>query len=172
MKMKGYQYADDAILYFHAKPKDIELLTKTLNESVEQLGTWAENNNLALKKNKSILISTQEMSRRHGLKMGVNIKPAVKLRKSDDKWKLANDYFAASMPISDLDKTDVELKIETMNSNVHTYFRDNCGLLDDSSSSLIVKYKDWGSPNQRFHLFEYSVLILMNIRLFAEYGRG
>ena len=70
------------------------------------------------------------------------IKPGVKLPKSDDQWKLANDYFAASMPISDLDKTDVELTIETMNSNVYTYFRENCGLLDDSSLSLIMKYKD------------------------------
>ena len=43
-----------------------------------------------------------------------NIKPGVKLPKGDDQWKLANDYFAASMPISDFDKTDVELTIETM----------------------------------------------------------
>ena len=68
-----------------------------------------------------------------------NIKPDVKLPKSDDQWKLATDYFAASLPISDLDKTDVELTIETMNSNVYAYFWENCGLLDDSSLSMIMK---------------------------------
>ena len=29
-----------------------------------------------------------------------------------------------------------------MNSNVHNYFRENCGLLDNSSLSLIMNYKD------------------------------
>ena len=53
MKMKGYQCADDATLYCHAKPQDIELLTRTANESIEQLGTWAENNNLVLNKEKT-----------------------------------------------------------------------------------------------------------------------
>ena len=40
-----------------------------------------------------------------------NVKPGIKLPKSNDQWKLANDYFAASMPISDPEKTDVELTI-------------------------------------------------------------
>ena len=48
MKMRGYQYADDTTVYCHAKPKDVETLLRTTNESIEQLGTWASNNNLAL----------------------------------------------------------------------------------------------------------------------------
>ena len=71
-----------------------------------------------------------------------NITPDIKVPKSDDQQKLANDYFAAPMPIPDGDKSDMELTIETMNSNVYTYFWENCGLLDDSSLSLIMKYKD------------------------------
>ena len=70
MKMRGYQYADDTTLYCHAKPKDVETLSRTTNESIEQLGTWASNNNLALnsEKTKLMVLSTQELSRRHGLK--------------------------------------------------------------------------------------------------------
>ena len=30
----------------------------------------------------------------------LNIKPDIKVPNSDDQWKLANDYFAASMPMS------------------------------------------------------------------------
>ena len=68
--MRGYQYADDTTLYCHAKPTDVETLSRTTNESIEQLGTWASNNNLALnsEKTKLMVLSTQELSRRHGLK--------------------------------------------------------------------------------------------------------
>ena len=46
------------------------------------------------------------------------------------------------MPISDIDKTNVDLIIETMNSAIYTYFRENYGLFDDSSSTLITMYKN------------------------------
>lgn len=46
MKMRRYQYADDTTLYCHAKTKNSKLLAKTTNESIEQLETWIENNNL------------------------------------------------------------------------------------------------------------------------------
>ena len=67
--MKGYHYADDTTIYCHAKPKNLEFLSRTTNQSIEQLGIWANNNNLALsrEKTKLMLLSTQEMSRRHGL---------------------------------------------------------------------------------------------------------
>ena len=81
-----------------------------------------------------------------------NLKPGLKLPKSDDQWKLANAYFAASMPISDIDETNVELIIETMNSTMYTYFRKNCRLLDDSSSTLITKYKDISKSAQKSSL--------------------
>ena len=32
MKMKGYNYADDTTLYCHAKPKNLELLSRTANQ--------------------------------------------------------------------------------------------------------------------------------------------
>ena len=81
-----------------------------------------------------------------------NLKPGLQLPKSDDQWKLANAYFAASMPISDIDETNVELIIETMNSTMYTYFRKNCRLLDDSSSTLITKYKDISKSAQKSSL--------------------
>ena len=67
--MKGYQYADDTKLYCHAKPKNIEFLPRTTNQSIEQLGIWASYKNISLnrEKTKHILLSTPEMSRRHGL---------------------------------------------------------------------------------------------------------
>lgn len=70
VKMKGYQYADDTTLYCHAKPKHVEFLSRTTHLSDEQLGTWASNNNLALnrEKTKFMVLSTQEMARKHGLK--------------------------------------------------------------------------------------------------------
>ena len=39
MKMK--EYADDTTLYCHVMSKDIKLLTRNANESIEQLGAWA-----------------------------------------------------------------------------------------------------------------------------------
>ena len=45
------------------------------------------------------------------------------------------------MPISDIDKINVELIIETINSAIYTYFRENYGLLDNSSSILITNNK-------------------------------
>ena len=70
-----------------------------------------------------------------------NIKPGIKLPKSNNQWKVADDYFVGSMRISGIDNTDMELMIETINSNVYTYFQENYGLLDDSSLSLIMKSK-------------------------------
>ena len=46
------------------------------------------------------------------------------------------------MLISDIDKTNLELIIETINSAIYTHFRENCGLLENSSSTLIAKYKN------------------------------
>ena len=40
-----------------------------------------------------------------------------------------------------LDKTGVEVTTETMYSIAYTYFLENCGLLDDSSLSMIMKCK-------------------------------
>ena len=64
------------------------------------------------------------------------------LPKIDDNWKLAVAYFAASMPISDIDKTNMELISEIMNSATYGYFREHCLLLYDSSSTLITQYRD------------------------------
>ena len=102
-----------------------------------------------------------------------NIKAGVKLPKSDDQWKLANAYFAASMPISDIDKTNVELIIETMNSAIYSYFRENCGLLDDSSSTLITKYKDISKSALKSSIesLKMSNALLAEIKYVAKYLR-
>ena len=74
------------------------------------------------------------------------------------------------MPISDIDNTDVELTIETMISNVYTYFRENCGLLDDSSLSLIMKYKDMSksTPKSSLKNLEVSNAPLNEIKYVAN----
>ena len=75
-----------------------------------------------------------------------NIKPGVKLPKSDQNWKLAHEFFAASMPISNVGVSDLNTAISSMNSNTYNYFFLNVDSSDNSGSSdsihLIAKYKD------------------------------
>eukprot|EP00795_Rhopilema_esculentum_P015043 gene15043-6205_t len=51
---KGYQYADDTILYTPAKPKNLDLLRKTISDALSQLSDWSEKNHLALNSAKTV----------------------------------------------------------------------------------------------------------------------
>ena len=83
-----------------------------------------------------------------------NIKTGVKLPKSNDQWKLANAYFAPSMPISDIDKTNVELITETMNSNTYIYLFPG-KLWTVSKSGLISSLKTLKMPNVPLEEIKY-----------------
>ena len=75
-----------------------------------------------------------------------NIKPSVKLPKIDNEWKLTNDFFAASMPISDVGGSDINTVVSSMNLIIYHYFFVNCGSLDNSdSSNFVAKYTDYSN---------------------------
>ena len=72
-----------------------------------------------------------------------NIKPGAKLPKSDNDWKLANNFFASSMPISNIEGPDV---VSSMNSIIYHYFFVNYGSLDNSDpSNFVAKFADYST---------------------------
>ena len=72
-----------------------------------------------------------------------DVKPGVKLPKSDDQWKDANLFFMVSLPISGLHSLSIDNSIDLMNSTIYNYFHENFGYSDDFiSDELVNKYKD------------------------------
>ena len=66
-----------------------------------------------------------------------DIKPGTKLPKA-----VISGNWPATMPVSPIDKSNIKLVAERMNSIIYDYFRDNYGLLDDSRSVVFGKYMD------------------------------
>ena len=72
-----------------------------------------------------------------------NVKPGVKLPKSEFQWKLANEYFHAILPIAEIKSLDINTAIKQMNTAIYDYFKNNIGLTDEATqSSLLDKYKE------------------------------
>ena len=72
-----------------------------------------------------------------------DVKPGVKLPKSDDQWNAANLFFMVSLPISGLHSSSIDDSIDLMNSTIYNYFYDNFGYSEDFiSDELVNKYKD------------------------------
>ena len=72
-----------------------------------------------------------------------NVKPGVKLQKSEFQWKLANEYFHAILPIAEIKSLDINTAIKQMNTAIYDYFKNNIGLTDEATqSSLLDKYKE------------------------------
>ncbi|XP_065066053.1 uncharacterized protein LOC135691968 [Rhopilema esculentum] len=70
------------------------------------------------------------------------IKPGIKLPKKDEQWKTANTYFAATLPLTEINPSNVNVSIKTMNSVIYDYFQINYGVSDDViNTNLIEKYK-------------------------------
>ena len=69
-------------------------------------------------------------------------KVGVKLPKSIDQWKVANDYFQASLPIHDIASSGLNTTINRMNKIIYEYFEINCGLVNSVKATEINnKYK-------------------------------
>ena len=72
-----------------------------------------------------------------------DIKPGVKLIKSDDQWKAANLFFMVSLPICGLNSSNINDSIARMNSTFYNYFKDNFGYsMELISDQLMNKYKN------------------------------
>ena len=72
-----------------------------------------------------------------------DVKPEVKLPKSDDQWNAANVFFIVSLPIFGLHSSSIDDSMDIMNSTIYNYFYDNFGYLEDFISNEVVnKYKD------------------------------
>ena len=68
-----------------------------------------------------------------------NIKPGIRLPKTDLDWKLANDFFVGALPIADINKKPINAVVSEMNSIIYDYFYRNCGPIETSNSSHFVK---------------------------------
>ena len=53
------------------------------------------------------------------------IKPGIKFPTSDYEWKLANDFFIASLPVSEVLGSDINTVVSSMNSTIYDYFHEN-----------------------------------------------
>ena len=83
------------------------------------------------------------------------IKPGIKLPKSDDQWKTTNAYFAASLPISEIDHSNISVQIAAMNSTIYNYFHDNFGTLEDTITlGLFAKYNDMSKKELKSNLHQ------------------
>ena len=71
-------------------------------------------------------------------------KVGVKLPKSIDQWKAANDYFQASLPIHDIASSGLNTTINRMNKIIYEYFEINFGLVKSGKTTEINnKYKGY-----------------------------
>ena len=71
-------------------------------------------------------------------------KVGVKLPKSIDQWKVANDYFQASLPIHDIASSGLNTTINRMNKIIYEYFEINFGLVNSVKTTEINnKYKGY-----------------------------
>ena len=68
-KCPCFQYADDTTLYKHSTPKELSACEQEMKSAISSLEQWATGSNLLLngKKTKQMLVTTQQMSRTHGL---------------------------------------------------------------------------------------------------------
>ena len=79
----------------------------------------------------------------------------IKLPRSDDQWKTTNDYFAAALPISKIDHRNISTQIAAMNSTIYNYFRDNFGIIEDTSTlGLFAKYSDMSKKELKSKLYQ------------------
>ena len=70
-------------------------------------------------------------------------KVGVKLPKSVDQWKSANDYFKISLPIHSIASSDLNAAIITMNTTIYDYFEHNFGTVKSAKTlELNTKYRD------------------------------
>ena len=82
-----------------------------------------------------------------------DVKPEVKLPKSDDQWKDANLFFMVSLPISGLHSLSIDDSIDLMNSTIYNYFHENFGYSEDFiSDELANKYKDLPNKSLKANL--------------------
>ena len=72
---------------------------------------------------------------------GVEIKPGVRLPKSDNEWQIANDYFRAHLGGVKIDSQNIESVVENLNTEIYNYFKSTCGLVrNECHSDLRAKY--------------------------------
>ena len=75
-------------------------------------------------------------------------KVGVKLPKSVDQWKSANDYFKISLPIHSIASSDLNATIITMNTTIYDYFEHNFGTVKSAKTlELNTKYKDFSKQS-------------------------
>ena len=68
----------------------------------------------------------------------------IKLPKSVDQWKSANDYFQASLPIHEIASSDLNVIINRMTTVIYNYFKHNFGVVKSIKiSQLDSKYKTY-----------------------------
>ena len=76
----------------------------------------------------------------------VLIKAGVKLPKSFDQWKLANDYFTAALPIAEITTYTLPTIISNMNNVIYSYFEQEFGVVNSTKNAdLDNKYNGYSN---------------------------
>ena len=60
----------------------------------------------------------------------INIKVGVKLPKSEDQWKTANEYFQLLLPVHDIASSDLNTTITHMHTVIYDYFEQTFGAVN------------------------------------------
>ena len=60
-----------------------------------------------------------------------DLKPGVRLPKTEDQWKLANIYFQSTFSNLTFRPESIDANITFMNTTIYNYFRDTYGIIED-----------------------------------------
>ena len=83
----------------------------------------------------------------------INIKVGVKLPRSDDQWKSANEYFQLLLPIHDIASSDLTTTIIHMHTVIYDYFENNFGAVTSTKLlDLEKQYKAFSKHSLKSHL--------------------
>ena len=94
-----------------------------------------------------------EPDRNEIIEDNVLIKPGVKLPKSLDQWKFANEYFRATLPVAEIKISNLPSIINNMNNVIYKYFAQKAGLVKSAKNAdLDSKYKGYSNQKPKSYL--------------------
>ena len=72
---------------------------------------------------------------------GVEIKPGIRLPKSDNEWQITTEYFRAHLGGVEIDSQNIDSVVENLNTEIYNYLKSTCGLVrNECHSDLQAKY--------------------------------
>ena len=81
-----------------------------------------------------------------------DIKPGIRLPRSNQEWLLANKYFHSTFSNISVNASTVDPVIQLMNKTIYDYFKDTCGTSECCNEDLKEKYANLTSKNLKKEL--------------------